>query len=469
MSGHHSTTAGSSASGEDVTSESITVASTALGSLLHDQSSATSTPLAEGLDKLLQEHDNTLAGMATAAADSKFKEELTTIEFWFKVLSKPERTASVYTLLQHSDQDQIRFFISMLQQMLKTDNDKSNIDSIVGTPQDTLTKSKPAIRGLRPPSLNLPLPGTPPTPHFTPATSRAESMPFSGLPATGASVQELPMPADKMNWASTVTTPAVPMFQKSEGKAGNNVPATVLNIPGVGTLNPLALNMVASSGLSNEAQLLALQLVMSGLVQPASAGTPPSAALPKPAKKFGHGNWRTPTSAKYPGSALRHSSLRSSGLKSAGLKSAGLDSASSNMATPKEEDFNPEVLSDVPAWLRSLRLHKYTTCFEGMSWQEMVALDDTALEKKGIATLGARRRLLRTFEIVRKKMGLEDPSSATPTTSALVSRNEKEEEERIPPHSAAPTMGLSKLSAESPVFVPGGEGMRVPHSAAPVA
>jgi hypothetical protein len=76
-----------------------------------------------------------------------------------------------------------------------------------------------------------------------------------------------------------------------------------------------------------------------------------------------------------------------------------------------EEEVDPRLLEDVPAWLRSLRLHKYTPNFEGMKWQDMVVLDEPALESKGVAALGARRKMLKTFEIVRKKMGLEELSA----------------------------------------------------------
>ncbi|KZV84768.1 hypothetical protein EXIGLDRAFT_623795, partial [Exidia glandulosa HHB12029] len=67
---------------------------------------------------------------------------------------------------------------------------------------------------------------------------------------------------------------------------------------------------------------------------------------------------------------------------------------------------DPQLLNDIPAWLRSLRLHKYTPNFEGMSWRDMVMLDEAALEAKGVAALGARRKMLKTFEIVRAKMGI---------------------------------------------------------------
>lgn len=59
--------------------------------------------------------------MAAASLDVNFKEELSAIEQWFKVLSEAERTAALYSLLQHSTQVQIRFFITVLQQMARSD------------------------------------------------------------------------------------------------------------------------------------------------------------------------------------------------------------------------------------------------------------------------------------------------------------------------------------------------------------
>ena len=234
-------------------------------------------------------------------------------------------------------------------------------------------------------------------------------------------------------------------------------------IPGLSGINPHTLNMLANAGLSNEAQLLAAQLVMSGLVKPAGLLQQP---LPKSKKALPSANWRTPTSARYPASALRSSGLRpptTSGLKSAGLKTSGLDSATF-VDSPREEDFDPEMLKDIPAWLRGLRLHKYTQCFEGMTWEAIVVLDDATLEAKGVAALGARRRLLRTFEHVRKRMDMEEPNSATPTTSIMPTPATavKPEQDKVP-HSAYPR---SKLSINSPVFTPTWE-TKVPHSASP--
>lgn len=258
-------------------------------------------------------------------------------------------------------------------------------------------------------------------------------------------------------------------------------PASTEALPGFSGINPYTLNMLANAGLSKEAQLLAAQLVMCGIVQPTGLLQQSSA---KPKKSLPSGNWRTPSSARFPASALRSSGLRpGSSLKSAGLKSAGFKNSGlapqtpfykssglipqtpvSSMESPRPEDFKPEMLDDIPGWLRGLRLHKYTSCFDGMPWQEMVVLDDAGLEAKGVAALGARRRLLRTFEQVRKEMGMEDPNSATPTTSSAILVPKPAVEQPTAPQSAFPR---SKLSINSPIFTPSWEIHKAPQSAAP--
>lgn len=67
----------------------------------------------------IDQYENTLEEMATATLDQDFKDELSAIEQWFRVLSEAERTAALYALLQQTTQVQIRFFIQVLQQMSK--------------------------------------------------------------------------------------------------------------------------------------------------------------------------------------------------------------------------------------------------------------------------------------------------------------------------------------------------------------
>lgn len=68
----------------------------------------------------IDQYETTLEEMAAATLDQDFKDELSAIEQWFKVLSEAERTAALYALLQQTTQVQIRFFIQVLQQMGKS-------------------------------------------------------------------------------------------------------------------------------------------------------------------------------------------------------------------------------------------------------------------------------------------------------------------------------------------------------------
>lgn len=61
-----------------------------------------------------------------------------------------------------------------------------------------------------------------------------------------------------------------------------------------------------------------------------------------------------------------------------------------------------ELLEDVPAWLKKLRLHKYKSILEGYKWQEMIEFDDKKLEELGVSALGARNKLLKAFSIVKE-------------------------------------------------------------------
>ncbi|KAI8930207.1 hypothetical protein BC831DRAFT_379506, partial [Entophlyctis helioformis] len=54
---------------------------------------------------------------------------------------------------------------------------------------------------------------------------------------------------------------------------------------------------------------------------------------------------------------------------------------------------------DIPGWLRSLRLHKYTHIFENDDWRVMVKLSEEDLIGRGVAALGARRKMLKVFEL----------------------------------------------------------------------
>jgi hypothetical protein len=151
-------------------------------------------------------------------------------------------------------------------------------------------------------------------------------------------------------------------------------------------------------GLTAEAQLLAAQIAAAG------------GGFGQPGLGTGLGNFGG-LPGGIGGSGPRNGPGRSGG-RSPG---AGSNKGSSVSGTKKDEDdFDPAVLNDVAGWLRTLRLHKYTPNFERMTWKDMVLMDEAALEAQGVAALGARRKMLKTFEVVRKKMGIDDPTAPPP-------------------------------------------------------
>lgn len=68
----------------------------------------------------IDRYKTTLEEMAATTLDQDFKDDLSAIEPWFRVLSEAERTAALYALLQQTTQVQNHFFILVLQQMGKS-------------------------------------------------------------------------------------------------------------------------------------------------------------------------------------------------------------------------------------------------------------------------------------------------------------------------------------------------------------
>ena len=184
---------------------------------------------------------------------------------------------------------------------------------------------------------------------------------------------------------------------------GLGSPPLGMGMPGLGMapMSPFNMNMLSMMNMSPEAQLLAAQMAASGFGQPGWLGMQPL------------------QSAGILGSAGGQRRGGAGGARSPALKSAS-SSRMDGHSTPRgDEDVDPALLNDIPGWLRSLRLHKYTPNFEGAKWQDMVVMDEAALEAKGVSALGARRKMLKTFEVVRKKMGIDGgPSSSVPPGSA---------------------------------------------------
>ncbi|CEP14462.1 hypothetical protein [Parasitella parasitica] len=98
-----------------------------------------------------------------------------------------------------------------------------------------------------------------------------------------------------------------------------------------------------------------------------------------------------------------YASDHSEGSLMARRKSSMATAAATRVSKDKKaaEVIDMELLKDIPAWLRSLRLHKYNSIFCDCTWQEIVKMSDDELLKKGVAALGARRKMLKVFENIR--------------------------------------------------------------------
>jgi protein VTS1 len=453
----------------------------------------------------------------------------------FRVLSEAERTAALYSLLQESTQVQIRFFITVLQQMARSDpvgafispNQSNNaigeqleakMASLGIKSPSSMKSATPGSRGfqrqstgfLTPNSASLYGQGTPDASAALAAqrskfkgsrTSAPGTFPMDSLHFSGSStldnVQEKPAdstpsrersrssehgsvgrsprasgPLDDSlspmsvggSWASMVNTPIMSMLDNNSNPrsdsagdtnskldsaaaqlaqfaqqsdmgganwSGNpaspqltsphfNIPTMSPNTlaglqsPSGGMSNPTNLQMMntmaAMGGLNNmnSTQLLALQQQILQQQQQLS-GFGQQSRMPR-APQRGAG----PVGSGAGGSIASTRSPNPNNRTAAGSPGA----ASSSLPGAEEEVADITVLNDVPAWLRHLRLHKYTPNFEGSNWREMVMMDDRALEEKGVAALGARRKMLKTFEAVRQKYGMEAPTSTKPTASS---------------------------------------------------
>ncbi|KAH9171644.1 hypothetical protein EDB89DRAFT_2229840 [Lactarius sanguifluus] len=163
----------------------------------------------------------TLEEMDAASLDVNFKEELSAIEKWFKVLSEAERTAALYSLLQHSTQVQIHFFITVLQQMARADPMIAHLSPAVGGSMQSQMEAKLASMNLKSPGLKSTMPGSPSARTFNTSATNRQSLPFdsssSFLSPDAANTVDNPSDAAatlaqqraKLNAAHRISAPAL--------------------------------------------------------------------------------------------------------------------------------------------------------------------------------------------------------------------------------------------------------------------
>ncbi|KXJ94602.1 protein VTS1 [Microdochium bolleyi] len=255
------------------------------------------------------------------------------------------------------------------------------------------------------------------------------------------------------NWASMVNTPMVPNFNQNN-QADMVANATAMKLAALSTVNnrfalddvrkyrrarsndptghlPMSpgpganfaganIVMVNEHGqVLNRDQMLALQSqqAMGGFAQQRSRPNSPGIAMHSALSPMGA--FASPQSNGFLSAYDGQNPLLTGGLGGIGMGQLGLpnegylsDHSDINRgrsprgrrgsSKPPEDPTDPTLLQDIPAWLRSLRLHKYTDNLKEMNWNDLVELDDKALEDRGVNALGARRKMLKVFEQVRE-------------------------------------------------------------------
>ncbi|GAA5795933.1 hypothetical protein HPULCUR_001298 [Helicostylum pulchrum] len=465
----------------------------------------------------LQQYESSLESMASASLDPKYKEEVQHVDQWFRYLNEAERTATIYTLLQHSTQVQIRFFITVLQQMSKKDPlaallspahpekvdmqaqlagamVKAELDAsqklLSVLPYQTGQVHNRADIGrrnhidrhsfalgdteeydrlfARPTTGDFLTPrfGELPTrlqqqqqqqqrTMFEPTTSRPKSVIegdissiFSNDWSYGAGLvghrqsaisNSRPKSADISNWSFgtsvssksavredpwSAISPTVPtftgpkkedqLFMSNNWHLNNTTTNTNTNTT---TTRPSVILTDDTKGFRRRGvNRIPGTVVEADELKNNSMQSPPP--LP-PANivlsvyddkntVFQDQQPTSPTKPNQYGQFLNPNRV----MDENGYFSDHSDASNRSNGSKKKFVFRKEnknnsdivdmqLLEDVPAWLRSLRLHKYNPIFETMKWQDMLKMDDEALLGKGVAALGARRKLLKVFDQVK--------------------------------------------------------------------
>ncbi|KAJ2718573.1 Flap-structured DNA-binding and RNA-binding protein [Coemansia sp. Benny D115] len=422
----------------------------------------------------LSQFEEMLEEMAEVSLDPVFKDELNAIDQWFSVVSEAERTAALYSLMQHCSDLQVRFFITILQQMLKMDIDTAAdeddesaeakgrhsiavqgayANQPVGAPQMPAVAAGAAAaaagfgeprrgggNGLgaqaRPKSTSQDAAeaswrvsrSIPPGDHLGIGAvgSRRGSGVLGQHQTPRASVD---MEPKDFRWSSLTET--MEPFDNMSGEPGTSALTHMLEA-NMHRTSGIAARRSVSSRLSiavksprdtmqlqsaqqhqqqqQQQQQLAATLAQMTLgsqyqQQPQQPRSQYAALMANSPQLMPHHGMPAYGSRQAPPGYHSNAGSAANSAATTPVRTAFPRNvqASQSPAGPKPQPDAPVDLAlvrDIPAWLRSLRLHKYTECFADMDWTAVVALNDEQLQAKGVAALGARRKMLKVFEAV---------------------------------------------------------------------
>ncbi|KAI9145582.1 hypothetical protein BKA69DRAFT_444902 [Paraphysoderma sedebokerense] len=407
-------------------------------STMSTSSSGSLRPLSSDLNTYLTQYyndadrmENTLDEMSNSKMDPAFKEELTAIENWFKVLSEPERTSTLYTLFQYLTPVQIRFFLNILQQLAKrndpnwlyspavSERGDSRPPSMMsaaddgGFSGDMLNERLNAMRNSQSLSRRL---FDRHSLNVSDAEHQLRNLDISdstnGYRRPKSIEGELFHPQTAIRRPKSVEfETAASQWNSPSPRLANNLEASVKILETLTTANDaqplvqdpyhLSPNVRHNRGSSHSRSS---SPAMPGRpTSPAPIGPPSRPSSPRPASNpaalaTGAYYASDSTQASPPGTKSSSPGRRSSSeSREAVMKSNG----SAGGAGIGSIDF--EILEDIPRWLKSLRLHKYTPNLEHMKWRRIIELTDEDLSTLGVSALGARTKFLKIFSQIKEE------------------------------------------------------------------
>ncbi|SAM06065.1 hypothetical protein [Absidia glauca] len=402
------------------------------------QGSKATSPESQLLDQWsedLQQYELVLDSLASTSLDSNVKEEIKHVDQWYRYLSEAERTATMYALLQHSTPLQIRFFVTVLQQLGNQDPVSSLLSPVYAeydTPRKDTTTPIPLTRrdimnSSRKQSAKSKnrhsfafgeVQESSPLPHSS-YTSFTEADGLLGSASSSSASSDSRRLSDDL-----IDSPNTPQFPTTANGWPHRATNTGLRTGNQDTSSSFYRHSMArpksadisqwSLGLPPPSSFPNASGISDGNHHPSTA-TLLSQGIPhmtpsKPSRmSLQLDSFSSPKSAHFPNSILRRptNTLQSD--------DSNRPPDTNNLVDPLTEQF-----SQWPAFNHNqrsphfrngavdnspsahLRLHKYTSLFESMTWQTIILLTDDDLIEKGIAALGARRKLLKVFDQVKQ-------------------------------------------------------------------
>ncbi|KAI8086264.1 uncharacterized protein BX664DRAFT_335355 [Halteromyces radiatus] len=462
---------------------------------MKQDSTNTTTQGSQVLDNLsedLRQYELVLDSLVSANLDNNVKEEIKHVDQWFSYLSETERTATIYALLQHSTPVQIRFFITVLQQLGKQDlvnlspsypeNDTPKMDNSTSHTDIDPIISKTSknrrsyafgdisslYRHSYSPFMDT---GTRPfsDPFFdnsTPCLSHIPSLTADGWPYQSTSTglrtgnQESPLsyehveaprprsadispeslgvpptilpinnnknnnnenirhstsqmtfltPSERTSWhdlpSPTTRKFSESLFQPLDSNDKNILKTTTTNqinssLDSIDSLTNKVNHWSFYSPPKQNAGILSGDIHGFGRRSQYSNSNPGLSDLQSSVYHGSSGPTVNKTKGHHTQSDMNRNSNYTYSTKIQRNSSSKTTSHQKERHSFEEVDMN--IVQDIPAWLKSVRLHKYTPIFESMSWQQMILLTDDQLLEKKVMALGARRKLLKLFDQIKQ-------------------------------------------------------------------